>query len=151
MLFPYPLASSVTWALFQRENVARANPSVLSVKTLYTQQLVNLYPCHLAHVADMQILVFCCYNSALCLLFYVAPLCLTPLFNVLGNVPKIVLIFVHGRTCVVLHTLTLAVVAILVHVSRSLAWKTVDDCTRLAFWEHTADISQEVSIHLGIF
>ena len=91
-----------------------------------------------------------CCNFSLCLLLLGAPLCLSPLYNVLGSVPKIFPLFVNALPCGSLRMLSLAVSTLLDHVPHSLAWKPGDEHTQLAFWAHMVDIPQVVVIHLGI-
>ena len=91
-----------------------------------------------------------CCNYASCLLLQGAYLCLAPLYNVLGAVPKRFPLFVHALPYVALRLVSLAVSALLVHVPNSFAWQPFDELTPIDFWAHMADIPQVVAIHLGI-
>ena len=69
----------------------------------------------------------------------------------MGTVTEIFPLFVHARPCFALRLVPLAIYSLLGHVPQFLAWQMGEDRIWLVFWAHTADIPQEVDIHLGIF
>ena len=75
---------------------------------------------------------------------------MSPLYNVLGTVPKRFPLFVHALPCISLRLVSLVVAALLGHVPHFSAWKPGDKRIQLAFLAHMADIPQVVAIHLGI-
>ena len=137
-------------ALAKCENIARAKLSILTVKTIYTRQLVSFYHCQFAHVADTKfrkLLVVILHHA-----FYRrVHLCFChPCITFWVLYPKYLRFFFHALPCVALRLVSMAVASLLGHVPHSLEWKPGDDLTQLAFWENMTDIPQVEAIHPGI-